>query len=488
MKELAKYPPISRVNTIALDSATHRRFDENGFLHVAVSHISKETVNPYYGREIPGGDALGLDPDKIYYGYRAGDELAKGADTFNGLPLHLEHHVDSAENPQKEHRIGSLGTDAAFNSPYLDNSLIITDAEAIKAIESGRTVELSSAYRYDPVFEPGQFGGERYDFIMTNIRGNHVALVEKGRAGPDVVVADQQINPHPLRRIGMGIKELIEKLKAFIASAEESGARMDLDSLSKGKELIGDMGAFIDEQGGGKAKDGELDDLGAEVFALIDTMEDRDLATKIKAKIEEVRAAAPGGAADNDPAKKAEDQKAADEIPAEVAEKMKAGGLDPQDEAVGKAFMAGLASAAPGAKDNDSPKEPAGESAKKAEDNDKDAKPLTAQDAALIRKQAKQEASAETMAHIRALNNAAQAVRGLCGELDPLAFDSAADIYRHALKSTGRTVSTRDVAALRDMVSMALDAKAVTAAPHAPTFDSAEMTGQFEALNRINLS
>ena len=40
--------------TIVLDTASRRHKDENGFLHVASSHISKETVNPYYGREVPG--------------------------------------------------------------------------------------------------------------------------------------------------------------------------------------------------------------------------------------------------------------------------------------------------------------------------------------------------------------------------------------------------------------------------------------------------
>ena len=122
MRQSPKHSSIS----IALDSATHRRFDENGFLHVSLSHISKEVVNPYYGREIPGGDALGLDPDKIYYGNRAGKELAKGAETFNGLPILMGHHAVSAETPLKEHPVGSLGTDAGFNLPYLDISLVIT--------------------------------------------------------------------------------------------------------------------------------------------------------------------------------------------------------------------------------------------------------------------------------------------------------------------------------------------------------------------------
>ena len=117
-------PVSSRVNAdvVALDRASRRRIDENGFLHVAVSHISKETVNPYYGREVPGWSELGIDPDKIYQGYRAGVELAGGADTFNGLPLLLGHFPESADDPQKKHRIGSLGTDAAFTGGVRDQN------------------------------------------------------------------------------------------------------------------------------------------------------------------------------------------------------------------------------------------------------------------------------------------------------------------------------------------------------------------------------
>jgi hypothetical protein len=57
-------------DTLTFDATTLRRKDENGFLHVAVSHISKETVNSYRGREIPGWPDLGLDPNQIYQGYR----------------------------------------------------------------------------------------------------------------------------------------------------------------------------------------------------------------------------------------------------------------------------------------------------------------------------------------------------------------------------------------------------------------------------------
>lgn len=175
---------------LTFDASTARRTDENGYLHVSGNRITKAVVNPYYGHEIPGWEEAGLDPEKVYYGFRAPEELKKAVSTFSGVPLQLDHHPDSADDPQKQARVGTIGTDAAWMDPYVVASLCVWDADAIDAIESGRMKELSCAYRYDPDFTPGTYDGQRYDFIMRNIRGNHVALVEEGRAGPDVVVAD----------------------------------------------------------------------------------------------------------------------------------------------------------------------------------------------------------------------------------------------------------------------------------------------------------
>ncbi len=176
----------------ALDS--RRKIDSNGFLHVSISNISKECVNPYYGYEIPNYKQLGFDRNTIYYALRKGEELEKASTSFNGLPLLRGHYVEHASNPQKEHRVGSLGTECKFMSPYLQNSIIVTDQEAINKIESGERLELSAAYSYIPLLEKGVFEGQNYDFIMTEIKGNHVALVEEGRAGPDIVVADEKIS------------------------------------------------------------------------------------------------------------------------------------------------------------------------------------------------------------------------------------------------------------------------------------------------------
>ena len=170
------------------DSA--RTKDSNGYMHVAVSNLTKEQVVPYMGDSIPGYKELGLEPDKVYQIYRPADEIEKAVETFNGLPLMLDHWDMDAENIPKDKVVGSLGTDAKWEKPYLTNSLIVTDANAIKAIEDGSYSELSASYACDIDMSGGIFEGKSYDGVMRNIKGNHVALVHEGRAGHDVKVAD----------------------------------------------------------------------------------------------------------------------------------------------------------------------------------------------------------------------------------------------------------------------------------------------------------
>lgn len=183
-------PAPLRETPLAFDAGSRRRTDENGFLHVSRSHISREQVTGYLGEEVPGWEALGLDPARLYQVYRPGEELARAAPTCNGLPILWRHHHESAGEPRIEHRIGSMGTDAVYENGYLDNSLIFTVGDAIAAIEDGSCRELSLSYFYDPDPTPGVWNGQPYDIIMRNIRGNHLALVETGRAGPSVAVAD----------------------------------------------------------------------------------------------------------------------------------------------------------------------------------------------------------------------------------------------------------------------------------------------------------
>jgi hypothetical protein len=178
---------------IMIDSARH--IDGNGYMRVDKSNITKEQIAPYLGESIPEWEELGLDPKKVYQIYRPAKEIAKAADSFNGLPLMMEHWDMDADSigDVKEYVVGSLGTDASFESPYLTNSLTIIDSKAIKAIEDGTSKELSAGYTCTIDMTGGLFDGIAYDGVMRNIQGNHVALVHEGRAGHDVKVADSAL-------------------------------------------------------------------------------------------------------------------------------------------------------------------------------------------------------------------------------------------------------------------------------------------------------
>lgn len=211
---------------LAFDRATVRTIDADGKLHVRISHISKATVNPYYGYEIPNFESLGLVSDKIYMLLRDPKELEKGASSFNNLQVlskHIPSFVGANEAEWKPFVVGSTGTDAQFNAPYLDNSLVIWDAVAIAGISTQVQKEISCAYRYTPVMTTGEYEGVKYDGVMTEIVGNHVALVESGRAGSDVVVGDS----NPFLEIDMS------KKSAKIASAVLDGIKGNLAQDSK---------------------------------------------------------------------------------------------------------------------------------------------------------------------------------------------------------------------------------------------------------------
>ena len=83
-----------------------RRYDKEGRLHIELTPISKANICPYFGREIPSGDKLGLDPDHIYQMLRAPEELIKGASSSKGS-MHPSTSTDSRrriELKEKVHR------------------------------------------------------------------------------------------------------------------------------------------------------------------------------------------------------------------------------------------------------------------------------------------------------------------------------------------------------------------------------------------------
>jgi hypothetical protein len=172
-------------------SPSVRSYDVDGRLHVAQANISKANVCPYLGREIPDYQRLGLDADRTYQLFRDPEELAKAADSFNGVPLLSKHVPVNADDHQPDLVVGSV-SNPLFAAPYLTASLVVWARRAIDAIEDESQRELSSAYRYRADMTRGTFDGVRYDGVMRDLSGNHVSMVAEGRVGPDAVIGDSR--------------------------------------------------------------------------------------------------------------------------------------------------------------------------------------------------------------------------------------------------------------------------------------------------------
>lgn len=377
-----------------------REVDDNGFLHVPCCNITKEQVAPYEGKDIPGWQEQGLDPNKIYYGYRKGSEIELAADTFNNLPLLDEHIEVCPENEAvvKRHLVGNVGDRAEYNKPYLQNSLAIYMHEAKENVENNTKKELSCAYRYDPVFETGVFDGKRYDFVMTNIRGNHVALCERGRAGGDVVVADSLTK-------GVKMSENLKKLASFFSSNKLA---MDEDVAEK----LGDVLSEVVEE---KIEEKLNETAPAET---VEVKTDAEDAVVDKRKlIDEIGGILKG--------------KVDDELIRTIMQKAEELAYNDSEKSADDACLG---------KDEDDLEKVKEEAEKKAEEMAKD--------------------TAESLKkHYKELFVAGQAVRPLIGSVDVMAFDSAEAIYEKALKLNGITTEGKSSAGFAGMCEVLINSK-----------------------------
>lgn len=411
------------IERVALDAESKRTYDDNGFLHVSISPLTRVQVAPYHGSEIPGWQSLGLDPERIYKGYRSAEELSKPEtiESVNGIPIQLMHHMDYADAPAKATRVGSTGTDAAFHDPYLTNSLHIQDKKAIDRINDGSMRELSLAYRYKPIFTAGVSpDGEKYDFLMTDISANHLALVDEGRAGHEVLVYDSK----------EGEKSMAEEVKTPQATDEEPAKQeaavaevakgvQDLVDLSKPAEPAAPA---ADEECAKPAEDEEPDAIAALVKDLTAAGLDPSKLPGLEDRLKALAAPAPAEGGEEKPAadeecasaEPAKDEETAPEAkPAEdeaVTEGLKQCGLDGEDPAVQKAFAEGMKYASQG--------------------NTAEAPKADAEAAA-------DRAIRDATAKVEAKYAAIEECRRSLGKVRPMAYDCAGDVYRDAVKAEG---------------------------------------------------
>lgn len=147
------------------------------------------------GIQLYTGDELGKPEMKVVRVYRPAEEVfAKDSlQSFSHAPIVIGHPKEGVVNSDniKDLGVGEVSTAAKQVGDWVELPLIFKDAAAVQKIESGELRELSAGYVADFDFTAGVTpSGEPYDAVQRSIRINHLALVDKARAGSQARVGD----------------------------------------------------------------------------------------------------------------------------------------------------------------------------------------------------------------------------------------------------------------------------------------------------------
>lgn len=171
---------------------TRREYTDEGFLRVP-GNVARTGIQEYLAREL----GLPGDPNRIVRVYRPAEEVFKDESllSFDGVDVTV-NHPDGLVNSKNFKKVSAGvvrgGGRMAADGIHVECDLIVKDQTAIDSINNGKC-ELSAGYTSVYVESPGMtIDGEPYEYVQTEIRINHVALVDRGRAGPQAKVFDNK--------------------------------------------------------------------------------------------------------------------------------------------------------------------------------------------------------------------------------------------------------------------------------------------------------
>lgn len=154
--------------------------NEEGFLVIKNNPIAKPGVFPYMTE-----DGLSMQA-KLPEDILSAETIASA----NGKAVTNDHPPVQVNSKNiKNYGVGMTMDGANIADNMLSVPMVITDPKAIRDIQAGKH-ELSIGFSADIVAQDGVFDGIKYDHVQRNIRINHVAIVDKGRAGKDVAIRD----------------------------------------------------------------------------------------------------------------------------------------------------------------------------------------------------------------------------------------------------------------------------------------------------------
>lgn len=167
---------------------TQREYTDEGFLKVP-GRVARTGIQEYLARELQ----LDGDPNRIVRVYRPPEEVFAQAslDTYDASDITNDHPKELVTAlTYKGVAVGVVRGSGRQDGDFVVCDLIVKDQKTISDINAGKC-EISAGYTAVYEHSPGLTAdGQAYDYVQRDIRINHVAIVDRARAGANARVFD----------------------------------------------------------------------------------------------------------------------------------------------------------------------------------------------------------------------------------------------------------------------------------------------------------
>ena len=194
--------------------------------------------------------------------------------TYAGKPATNDHPENPVTSDNwKELAVGAIGEDIMRDGEYVRVPLLLMDKACIDDVENGKC-ELSMGYEMALDFTEGTTpNGEDYDAVMMDLKMNHIAVVDKGRAGSKARIGDSWgVSPLTNTETNMTMKTKAVLVDGLTVETTDSGAQA-IEKLQAEKQVLSDAVTSAQDKHDATlaAKDKELAAKDAEIKTLKDS-------------------------------------------------------------------------------------------------------------------------------------------------------------------------------------------------------------------------
>lgn len=238
------------------------------------------------------GSELGLPTNDIISVYRPESEVfsRESLASYANKPISDDHPPEfvTSDNWSKYGK-GDIGSDVVRDGEFVSVSYKIMDGDTIAKVKAGKA-EVSMGYMAEIDFQDGVTpDGEPYQAIQKNIRINHLAIVDRGRAGKECGFTDaQNWGTSPITKVlgdhNVDLKTLI--VDGLTVETTDTGVAA-IQKIADDKNLVVKQlaDAKAEHETAINAKDAELAKKDAEIDALkAAKLSDAEIDAKVQAR------------------------------------------------------------------------------------------------------------------------------------------------------------------------------------------------------------